>query len=157
MLAEKLSEYDNKKGASLAKLLLIRVPFMLLLAVGVATMFSWIVNYTWIIGSVILFMATLVLTVVFKMQYLRITEYTKRWEFRFYQIHPMSAGFRMIAIDKEKLAAVDISPKLGGMRNDLVLTELTPGGEARYPGLSLTLVSKSDQMTIVEKLKKSIL
>ncbi len=145
---------ENQKASGRIKTLFIRLPFLLLLITGVASLFDWI-PYGWLIGSVVLFLLSFLAVVLIRYQYVRINEHENHWEIRYYELHPLATGFRMIRIEKQSLEGTSLRKSLMGLRHELLIFEETMEGSACYPPLNVNLFTSEELKQILDHLKPS--
>jgi hypothetical protein len=145
-------EIDNDKRASRAKMLLISLPFVLLLAGSVPALFLWIDTWipTLVAGSlVILGWAA---TVILKLTSVKFRFSDEAISVLYYPISPMTSNYKRIDIDSDKLLKYEIRISWGGLKKDLILYEKIGGEEASYPPVSITLCKKNLILEIEENL-----
>ena len=70
---------------------------------------------------------------------------SKNLVFRFYSLRVISGKPRTIEISKTNFAKYDIVTSFFDKKDSLVLYQKTPKGVAKYPPISLTLLSKSQK------------
>jgi hypothetical protein len=132
-------EIDNDKRASRAKMLLISIPFVLLLACSIPALFLLI--HTWIptIIAGILVIVGWAATFLLKLTSAKFRFEETGLSVFYYPISPMTSSFRRIDIAAGKLTRFEIVRSWGGLKNDLILYENIGGQEASYPPVSITL------------------
>lgn len=145
-------EIDNDKSASLAKAILISVPFVLLLGSSLLAIF--LIIYTWIptIISGILVILGWSITVTLRLISVKFQFSDETISVFYYPISPMTSNFKRIDIASNKLLKYEIRTSWMGFRKELILHESVGGEDASYPPLSITLCGKETIRKIEEYL-----
>lgn len=135
-------EIDNNRRASIAKMILISGPFVLLLGSGLLAIFLLI--HTWIptIISGILVILGWSITVILRLKSLKFRFSEESISVLYYPISPMTSNFKRIDIASDKLLKYEIRTTLMGFRKELILYESISGEEATYPPVSIVLCGK---------------
>ena len=146
-------EIDNDKRASRAKMLLISVPFVLLLATALPAMFLLI--HTWLptIAAGLLMILGWGATLALKMKSVKFRFGEDAITVFYYPISPMTSNYKRIDIPADKLARYEIRSSWSGLRKDLVLYENVSGEEASYPPVSIALCGEKIITAVEEELR----
>ena len=145
-------EIDNDRSASIAKGILITIPFVLLLASGLLAIFLIILTWIPVIISGILMLLGWSITIVLKLKSVKFRFSDESITVMYYPISPMTSNFKRIDIAPDKLLNYEIRPSWLGLRKDLILHEDIGGEDASYPPVSLTICSKETIRRIEEYL-----
>ena len=145
-------EIDNDRRASLAKMILISGPFVLLLGSGLLAIFLLI--HTWIptIISGILVILGWGITVMLRLKSVKFRFSDDTISVLYYPISPMTSNFKRIDIASNKLIKYEITTSLMGLRKELILYESISGEEAAYPPVSITICGKDTIRKVEEYL-----
>jgi hypothetical protein len=73
---------------------------------------------------------------------------------RYYPLHPFHDKFKSIEISKKTFSHFELKKKNMGLREDLFLFQMSAKGLARYPGISLSALSKQQRSEVLESLSK---
>lgn len=73
---------------------------------------------------------------------------------RYYPLHPFHDKFKSIEISKASFSHFELEKKSLGLREDLYLFQSSTKGLAKYPGISLSALSKEQRSKILASLSK---
>ncbi len=73
---------------------------------------------------------------------------------RYYPLHPFHDKFKSIEISKKTFSHFELEKKNMGLREDLFLFQMSAKGLAKYPGISLSALSKQQRSEVLESLSK---
>lgn len=73
---------------------------------------------------------------------------------RYYPLHPFHDKFKSIEISKKTFSHFELEKKNMGLREDLILFQMSAKGLAKYPGISLSALSKQQRSEVLESLSK---
>lgn len=135
-------EIDNDRTASIAKGILITLPFVLLLVTGLLAIFLIILTWVPVVISAILMLIGWSITVVLKLRFVKFRFSKDAISVLYYPISPMTSDFKRIDITSDKLSGFALKTSLMGLRKELILYEYISGEEASYPPVSVTLFGK---------------
>jgi len=73
---------------------------------------------------------------------------------RYYPLHPFHDKFKSIEISKQTFSHFELKKRSMGLREDLFLFQMSSKGLARYPGISLSALSKAQRLELLASLSK---
>ncbi len=73
---------------------------------------------------------------------------------RYYPLHPFHDKFKSIEISKQTFSHFELEKRNLGLREDLYLFQMSAKGLAKYPGISLSALSKEQRSEILASLSK---
>tara|TARA_R110001583_G_scaffold48974_3_gene153443 strand:+ start:5311 stop:5769 length:459 start_codon:yes stop_codon:yes gene_type:complete len=73
---------------------------------------------------------------------------------RYYPLHPFHDKFKSIEISKQTFSHFELEKRNLGLREDLYLFQMSAKGLAKYPGISLSALSKAQRSEVLESLSK---
>jgi len=73
---------------------------------------------------------------------------------RYYPLHPFHDKFKSIEISKQTFSHFELEKRNLGLREDLYLFQMSAKGLAKYPGISLSALSKEQRSEVLESLSK---
>ena len=73
---------------------------------------------------------------------------------RYYPLHPFHDKFKSIEISKKTFSHFELEKRSLGLREDLFLFQMSAKGLAKYPGISLSALSKEQRADVLESLSK---
>jgi len=73
---------------------------------------------------------------------------------RYYPLHPFHDKFKSIEISKKTFSHFELEKRSLGLREDLFLFQMSAKGLAKYPGISLSALSKEQRSGVLESLSK---
>lgn len=73
---------------------------------------------------------------------------------RYYPLHPFHDKFKSIEISKKTFSHFELEKLSLGLRENLYLFQMSEKGLAKYPGISLSALSKKQRRTVLESLSK---
>lgn len=73
---------------------------------------------------------------------------------RYYPLHPFHDKFKSIEISKQTFSHFELEKRNLGLREDLYLFQMSAKGLAKYPGISLSALSKVQRREVIESLSK---
>ncbi|RZT91344.1 hypothetical protein EV201_3159 [Ancylomarina subtilis] len=73
---------------------------------------------------------------------------------RYYPLHPFHDKFKSIEISKQTFSHFELKKRSMGLREDLFLYQISAKGLAKYPGISLSALSKNQKTEILNSLLK---
>jgi len=146
-------EIDNDRRASLAKMILISAPFVLLLGSGLLAIF--LIIHTWIptIISGILVILGWGITVMLRLKSVKFRFSDDTISVLYYPISPMTSNFKRIDIASNKLVKFEIRVSLMGLSKELILYEDLDGQIATYKPVSLALCDEDTISRIEQELR----
>ncbi len=71
---------------------------------------------------------------------------------RYYPLHPFHDKFKSIEISKQTFSHFELKKRSLGLREDLFLFQLSAKGLAKYPGISLSALSKTQREEVLGSL-----
>ena len=145
-------EIDNNKRASLAKALLISVPFVMLVVSGLLACFQIILIWIPVIISGALVITGWCITLILRLKCVKFRFTDDMISVLYYPISPMTSSFKRIDIAAGSLLRYEISSSWMGLRKELILHENISGEDASYPPVSVVLCGKKTIQTIEEYL-----
>lgn len=74
---------------------------------------------------------------------------------RYYPLHPFHDKFKSIEISKQTFSHFELKKRSMGLREDLFLFQISSRGLAKYPGISLSALSKTQRDEILTSLSKN--
>lgn len=76
---------------------------------------------------------------------------------RYFSLRPLEDKKHSIEFNKAQLYKYEIRSSLLGLNKSIILYSRTPGGIAKYPPVSITALTRSDEEKILASLQKNIL
>ena len=73
---------------------------------------------------------------------------------RYYPLHPFHDKFKSIEISKQTFSHFELQKKSMGLREDLFLFQMSAKGLAKYPGISLSALSREQRTELLGSLSK---
>ncbi len=73
---------------------------------------------------------------------------------RYYPLHPFHDKFKSIEISKKTFSHFELEKRSLGLREDLFLFQMSAKGLAKYPGISLSALSKEQRAEVLASLSK---
>ncbi|RXQ89812.1 hypothetical protein EO244_13595 [Ancylomarina salipaludis] len=73
---------------------------------------------------------------------------------RYYPLHPFHDKFKSIEISKQTFSHFELKKRSMGLREDLFLYQMSAKGLAKYPGISLSALSKKQKAEVLDSLSK---
>lgn len=73
---------------------------------------------------------------------------------RYYPLHPFHDKFKSIEISKQTFSHFELKKRSLGLREDLFLFQMSAKGLAKYPGISLSALSKKQRSDVLESLAR---
>ena len=74
---------------------------------------------------------------------------------RYYPLHPFHEKFKSIELAKNSLSHFDLEQKMFGLRTRVILYQFTEKGLAKYPKVSISALSKSDRVKMIDSLNRN--
>lgn len=75
---------------------------------------------------------------------------------RYYPLHPFHDKFKSIEISKQSFSHFELQKRSLGLREDLFLFQMSSKGLAKYPGISLSALSKKQRTELLEALAQYV-
>lgn len=107
-----------------------------------------------IAGLFVAFVLLVVLTLAREYNFIIYKEVDEKIIMRYYPLHPFHDKFKSIEISKQTFSHFDIVKRNFGLREDLFLFQMSAKGLAKYPGISLSALSKEQKREVLESLSK---
>lgn len=145
-------EIENLKATSRAKFWLIRMPLLLVLVVLVLTLMDVIPTAIWLIISAGVFAFTLMIVLIGRLQYVKLSIDSKEILLRYYHLFPLITDYQELQIALSDKPKFDLKYSFFGLIPILYISIQTSQGRAVYPPIPLSLVSKND----IKKLTKDL-
>jgi len=145
-------QFNNKKQANIAKILLIRTPLMLALIVLVLILFKVINIPLLLITVAVIFVLCLLATLILRLHYVDGEVSDAYIRIKYYHLFPLIREYRKIELSGKTLHSVSIEKRLGGQISVMILSEHTDEGIASYPEVPLSLFSKTQLAEINQTL-----
>ena len=73
---------------------------------------------------------------------------------RYYPLHPFHDKFKSIEMSKKSFSHFELEKCSLGLRENLFLFQMSVKGLAKYPGISLSALSKKQRQEIIDSLSK---
>ncbi len=73
---------------------------------------------------------------------------------RYYPLHPFHDKFKSIEISKQTFSHFELQKRSMGLREDLFLFQMSAKGLAKYPGISLSALSREQRAELLGSLSK---
>lgn len=145
---------DNKPNAGRIKLLYLIIPFLFTVFIAVTIFLETFDGYSYLIIVAIVLVLSIIFLNKLKFRFLLFDIKDNKIVLRYHGLGPMGTSFKSIEFPAQKLAKFEIKDELFGLRKELILYQETPKGVAKYPGVSLSAVSKSEREKILAVLAK---
>ncbi len=150
-----MNELDNKNATSFAKLWLIRMPLLVFLVLLVLTLMEVLPSAIWLIISAGLFILTLLIVLIGRLHYVKFSFSKEEIIVRFFHLFPLITDYQEILITRSDDPQFAVKYSLYGLIPLLSITIHTSQGEAVYPPIPLSLLSKKELQQLLEELKIS--
>lgn len=135
-------ELTNNRNASLARLLLITLPFVLLIGSSLPALFLLIQTWVPTIISGALMIIGWSTTIILRLTSVRFKFSEQTISVFYHPINPMTSNFKRIDIVSTRLLKCEIRTSCAGLRKELILYETISGQDASYPPVSINLCGK---------------
>lgn len=146
---------NNQNSAAWIKLFYYVLIF-LYLAVSIILIYLKIEPIYPILGGISVFVfAIIIFSLLLNLNYIIYQETEKKIILRYYPLHPFHHNFRSIEISKNSLSHFDLNKKMFGLRPELTLYQQTERGLAKYPSVSISSLSKSNRVKMINSLRKN--
>ncbi len=145
-------EIENLKTSSRAKLWLIRMPLLLVLVILVLTLMEVIPTFIWLIVSAVFFLLTLLTVVVGRMQYVKISGDSEEVLIRHYHLFPLIRDYQELLVTRSDNPEFEIRNTFFNIIPVLHITIHTSQGNAIYPPIPLSLISKNELKKLTDEL-----
>lgn len=129
--------------------------FTFSLIVTIALIIYFIENnaFVYVIAVALIYNSLLFYSWYVKFNYFGYDDSSNKLLFRFYSLAKIFKKYQSVEIDKDSFSHFEISSKLFGLKKSLVLFQSTNRGVAKYPPISLSLLSKDELDTLSDSLK----
>lgn len=145
---------ENKKQAALGRLLFLLIPLLFIIIVAVL-MFLGIQSDIIVLGALtVIFIFFLWFAGNLGLNYLYISFENEMLVIKYFSVSPVSGKHKMIEIPWQSLYKYEIETSIYGLRKDLILFRRTPKGIAKYPPVSITLLSDKDLTMLLKALSE---
>lgn len=145
---------SNQNRAAHIKLFYYIVTF-LYLSLTVLTVYLNTVHLNLILASLLVIFIFLVgLNLARENNFIIYKETDDKIVIRYYPLHPFHDKFKSIEISKQTFSHFELEKRSWGLREDLYLFQMSAKGLAKYPGISLSALSKKQRREILESLAK---
>ncbi len=135
---------ENKKQAALGRLLFLLIPLLFINIVAVLV-FLGLQSDVIVLGALtVIFIFCLWFAGNLGFNYLYISFENEMLVIKYFSVSPVSGKHKMIEIPLQSLYKYEIETSIYGLRKDLILFRRTPKGIAKYPPVSITLLSDKD-------------
>lgn len=109
-----------------------------------------------ILGAISIFvLSCIIISLLFNWNYIIYQESEEKIILRYYPLHPFHHEFKSIEIPKKTFSHFDLNRKLFGLRPEVVLYQQTERGLAKYPFVSISSLSKTDRMKMINCLQQN--
>lgn len=148
---------NNQSRAGWIKLFYYVLVF-LYLAITILLLYLRVEDIYTVLGGMSAFVIiTIIFTLSLDLNFVIYQESEKKIILRYYPLHPFHHKFKSIEIAKNSLSHFDIENKLLGLRTEIVLYQQTERGLAKYPKVSISALSKSDKLKMIDSLRRNSL
>jgi len=146
---------SNQGRAATIKLMYYIITFLYLSLTVLTVYFS--PAHMYYIAATLLAVFTLLIGLSFSREYNFIIykETDDKIIMRYYPLHPFHDKFKSIEISKQTFSHFELVKKSMGLRQELFLFQMSSKGLAKYPGISLSALSKVQRGEILASLTKN--
>lgn len=145
---------NNQNRAAWIKLFYYVLVF-LYLAVSIILIYLKVEPIYPIFGAISVFVFFIIaISLLFNLNYIIYQESEEKIILRYYPLHPFHHKFKSIEIPKKSLSHFDLNQKLFGLRPEVTLYQQTDRGLAKYPKVSISALSKSDKVKMIDSLTR---
>lgn len=144
---------DNTRATKLTKLWLIRIPLLIFLVLLVLTVMEVIPTAIWLIISGGIFICTLLLILIFRLNYFKISFTKDDITVRYFHIFPLLSDYQEIMISRSDDPEFELRYSFFGKIPLLHISLQTSQGRAKYPAIPLSLLSRKDLEILKEELQ----
>ncbi len=145
---------SNQNRAAHIKLFYYIVTFVYL-SLTVLTVYQDPVHMNLIIAGVFaIYVVLIVINLARENNFIIYKETDDRIIMRYYPLHPFHDKFKSIEISKQTFSHFELEKRNLGLREDLYLFQMSAKGLAKYPGISLSALSKKQRSEVLESLSK---
>lgn len=145
-------EIENKKATNITKILLIRVPLLVVLIVLVLTMMEVIPSAIWLIISAGVFLVTLLSVLLGRMHYVYFSFSEREIVMRHFHLFPLIRDFQEFSVQISDNPEFEIRYWFFKLVPVLYVQISTSQGRAVYPPIPLSLLSKDDRTELQKQL-----
>jgi hypothetical protein len=107
-----------------------------------------------IAGVFAIYVVLIVLNLARENNFIIYKETDDRIIMRYYPLHPFHDKFKSIEISKQTFSHFELEKRNLGLREDLYLFQISAKGLAKYPGISLSALSKQQRSEVLASLSK---
>lgn len=142
---------DNKKRAGKIKLFFMAVPFVIIAGTALVFLFTDIKHFEWM--ALPLLALILFFTVMFYFRYNFVSVYAgpDKVLVRYKSLSPFITPNNSVKINAKDFHQYNIVSRLNGKKKLLYLYQDSPGGIAKYPGISISALSDAE----IQQIKKA--
>jgi len=145
---------SNQSRAANIKLLYYIITFVYL-GLTVLTVYQNPVHMNLIIaGLFVIYVLLIGLNLVREYNFIIYKETDDKLIMRYYPLHPFHDKFKSIEISKQTFSHFELKKRSMGLREDLFLFQMSSKGLAKYPGISLSALSKDQRLDLIDSLSK---
>ncbi len=146
----------NNQGRAAGIKLFYYVLVFLYLAVTILLLYLKINPIYPILGGITTFVViTIIIALSLDFNYIIYKESEQKIILRYYPLHPFHHNFKSIELAKSTLSHFDEETTLFGLRTRVILYQNTERGLAKYPKVSISALSKSDRVKLIDSLKRN--
>lgn len=135
-------EIENQKATNRAKLLMVRMPLLVVLILLVLTVMEILPSAIWLIISAGVFIIALLLVLIGRLHYISFSIKPDEVLIRHYHLFPLITDYQEIMIKQSDNPHFTMKESLFGMIPVLNIEITTSQGKAVYPAIPLSLISK---------------
>ncbi|NOZ46167.1 MAG: hypothetical protein GXO79_05230 [Chlorobi bacterium] len=148
---------ENKKTASLIRLIYLFVPIFFTALIALTFLFKPTLNY-------ILFTVLLVILILFilisnkiKLYYIMLSDEAKKITLNYLTLSPVENKKRSISIPQKDFIKYKLNTSFYGFKKTIILYRKTPKGTAKYPPVSISSLNKKELLAVERLLKKQMI
>ncbi|MBI9067647.1 MAG: hypothetical protein JEZ09_10175 [Salinivirgaceae bacterium] len=144
---------DNKQKASRIRVLYLIFPLLVVAGTALFFLLSDKVNIWYILYALLMLLAYFIIMSFFRFNYVSFYAGPDQVRVRHKSLAPFKSANKSIQIKADSFHSFELVKTKKGKFKTLYLFQKSPGGVAKYPGISLTAVRRADAEKMIKALQ----
>jgi hypothetical protein len=143
---------DNEPLAAKVRLLYMGIPLIIVIVTGAFYLVGNSRDFKWLVIGASALLVFFIFMALFSFNYVSLFVGPEKIVMRYKSLSPLRTPNNAIEIKSKEFAGYEINRSLAGIRKNIILYKMTPGGKAKFPKVAINLLSSSE----VEKAKQAL-
>lgn len=146
----------TKKRATRIRFRFLLISFLTVALIAFLLLTDYVLQREVPIAVIIMGAIIYIYYIVKKYMYFSFNDETEKIIVRYFKLVPSTLEHHSIEMPKTSLVKFEMKKSIFNLREELILTQKTKNGIAKYPPISITILNSAERSVLIESLNKII-